>query len=108
MSEHPELKSATVGVSRDNSSDSPHPSRNLSSRAQGYGVAAGYERPYRGRTAESNARQNDEYGPIPDSGYYGSGDSERPFKRGQAGYNEELLWYPPQYGEVTSGDKPTK
>lgn len=96
-------------IAKDDTLNNAHPSRSLTSRAQGYGIAAGYERPYRKKTAEPLARrQKDEYGPIPDSGYYGSGDSARPFKRGQAGYNEELLWYPSQYGEVTSGYEPTE
>ncbi|MFY9607145.1 MAG: hypothetical protein WAU45_00860 [Blastocatellia bacterium] len=94
---------------KEESSKGPHPSRSLISRAEGYGIAAGYERPYRRRrTAEPHVRQKDEYGPIPDSGYYGSGESARPFKRGQAGYREELLWYQPQYGEETSGYEPTE
>ena len=108
MAVHREPRNATVGAPKENSSESTHPSRNLSSRAHGYGVAAGYERPHKGKTAEPRARHKDEYGPIPDSGYYGSGDSVRPFKRGQAGYNEELLWYLPQYGEATSGYEPPK
>lgn len=106
MSGRRQPKRAQVGMSKENSLDLPHPSRSLSSRAQGYGIAAGYERPYRGGKAEPHALQKDEYGPIPDSGYYGSGDSARPFKRGQAGYSEEMLWYAPQYGEVTSGFEP--
>ena len=89
-------------------SASAHPSRSLRSRARGYGIAAGYERPYRPKTAAQATSQLDEYGPIPHSGYYGAGDSARPFKRGQAGYNEELLWYPTQYGEKTSGYEPVK
>jgi len=108
MSGQRQPKSALVGVPKENSLDPPHPSRSLPSRAHGYGIAAGYEKPYRGRTAEPKARQKDEYGPIPDSGYYGSGDSARPFKRGQAGYSEELLWYTPQYGEETIGYEPKK
>ncbi|HSF24875.1 MAG TPA: hypothetical protein VLE20_11680 [Blastocatellia bacterium] len=85
-----------------------HPSRSLPSRAQGYGIAAGYERPYLRTPPEPHARQKDEYGPIPHSGYYGSGDAARPFKRGQAGYREELPWYLPQYGEQTSGHESTE
>lgn len=108
MSGESQQKRATVAAPKEESSSASHPSRSLTSRAQGYGIAAGYERPYRRGTAEPHARQKDEYGPIPDSGYYGSGDSARPFKRGQAGYSEELLWYPPQYGEQTSGYEPTE
>jgi hypothetical protein len=103
-----EKKEVRSGTAKDDTLHSAHPSRSLPSRAEGYGIAAGYERPYRNRTAEPHARQKDEYGPIPDSGYYGSGDSARPFKRGQAGYSEELLWYPAQYGEETSGYEPTE
>jgi hypothetical protein len=94
--------------SKDDTSNRQHPSRSLPSRAQGYGVAAGYEKPYRPRTAKPASAKPDEYGPIPHSGYYGAGDSARPFKRGQAGYSEELLWYPAQYGEKTSGFEPSK
>ncbi|MEK6301103.1 MAG: hypothetical protein AABO41_10310 [Acidobacteriota bacterium] len=103
-------KSSEIGgvASKDRSSSGPHPSRNLHSRAQGYGVAAGYEKPYLPRTAKPAVAKPDEYGPLPHSGYYGAGDSARPFKRGQAGYSEELLWYPAQYGEKTSGFEPSK
>lgn len=101
-----EKREVWPATAKDDTANNAHPSRSLSSRAQGYGIAAGYERPYRKRTAEPHVRQKDEYGPIPDSGYYGSGDSARPFRRGQAGYSGELLWYPPQYGEQTSGYEP--
>ena len=103
-----EKRNTRGGAVKDDTLNTAHPSRSLSSRSAGYGIAAGYERPYRKRTAEPSVRQNDEYGPIPDSGYYGSGDSARPFKRGQAGYSDELLWYQPQYGEETSGYEPTE
>ena len=105
--EHSQISAATLAVSNEPLSTA-HPSRNLASRANGYGIAAGYERPYRKKAAQGPAHQLDEYGPIPDSGYYGSGDSARPFNRGQAGYSEELLWYPPQYGELTSGYEPAE
>jgi hypothetical protein len=79
----------------------PHPSRSLEPRARGYGIGGGYERPYRKRptTADEPAEV---YGPLPHSGYYGSGIGSERFRRGQAGYNEELSWYGPQYGEKTS------
>lgn len=101
-------KGAAVSTSKEESSGALHPSRSFASRAEGYGIAAGYEKPYRRRSGELPARQKDEYGSIPDSGYYGSGESTRPFKRGEAGYSEELRWYPPQYGEATSGYEPNK
>jgi len=102
-------RSELVGsASKGDSSNNPHPSRSLPSRAHGYGVAAGYEKPYRPKAAAPSAGKRDEYGPIPHSGYYGAGDAARPFKRGQAGYSEELLWYPSQYGEITSGYEPEK
>jgi hypothetical protein len=95
-------------ASKGDSSNNPHPSKSLPSRAHGYGVAAGYEKPYRPKAAAPSAGKRDEYGPIPHSGYYGAGDAACPFKRGQAGYSEELLWYPSQYGEMTSGYEPEK
>src|SRR5215468_7746633 len=83
-----------------------HPSRALSARAKGFGIAAGYERPYRkektgarglaASSAGSNASYNgrEVYGPLPPAGYYGAGTaSSRPFERGQAGFTEELPWY---------------
>jgi len=108
MAEKSKSSETGAGASTDGSSGSPHPSRSLPSRAHGYGVAAGYEKPYRPKTAKPVGAKPDEYGPIPHSGYYGTGDSARPFKRGQAGYSEELLWYPAQYGENTSGFEPSK
>jgi hypothetical protein len=96
------------GASKEDSSSKMHPSRSLPSRAHGYGVAAGYERPYRPKAAAPSAGKRDDYGPIPHSGYYGAGNAAFPFKRGQAGFGEELLWYPSQYGETTSGYDPEK
>ena len=43
------------------------------------------------------------YGPLPHAGYYGAGAGPRPFKKGQAGFSNELSWYRLQYGEKTSG-----
>jgi hypothetical protein len=84
-----------------------HPSRNLGSRARGFGIGGGYERPYRKERAKTADSDEGLYGPLPHSGYYGSGVGERPFKRGQAGFTDELSWYRSQYGEKTSGyDKP--
>lgn len=100
-------REASAGVLKEDSSNKQHPSRNLASRARGYGIAAGFEKPYRTKK-ESPLSRSGEYGPIPHSGYYGAGDGAFPFKRGQAGYSEELLWYPPQYGEMTSGCDPEK
>lgn len=83
-------------------SASGHPSRNLGPRAKGYGIGGGYEKPYRGRPTVKD-RQRDIYGPVPHSGYYGAGAGKERFERGQAGFDEELSWYGPQYGENTSG-----
>ncbi len=80
----------------------PHPSRNLEPRARGYGIGGGYERPYRKQPRPVD-RQNDSYGPVPHSGYYGAGAECDRFEIGQAGYNKELSWYALQYGEKTSG-----
>jgi len=84
------------------SSPQGHPSRNLEPRARGYGIGGGYERPYRKRPAPVS-RESDSYGPLPHSGYYGAGAASERFERGRAGYNQELSWYGPQYGEKTSG-----
>jgi hypothetical protein len=84
-------------------SQQPHPSRNLSARAKGYGIGGGYERPYRkekSRPAEASAEL---YGPMPPGGYYGTGIGARPFERGRAGFDDEMSWYRSQYGETTSG-----
>ena len=78
-----------------------HPSRKLDMRASGYGIAAGYEKPYE-RKRQRELRE-ESYGPIPHSGYYGSGEALRPFKIGQAGFGRETDWYRNQYGEQTSG-----
>jgi hypothetical protein len=80
----------------------PHPSRNLEPRARGYGIGGGYERPYR-KQPNPIDRRSESYGPVPHSGYYGSGAASERFELGQAGYNRELSWYTLQYGEKTSG-----
>ena len=82
-----------------------HPSRSLEPRARGYGIGGAYERPYRD-ARKTASEQVESYGPLPHSGYYGAGvaGSAR-FQRGQAGYNKELSWYGPQYGETTSGKR---
>jgi hypothetical protein len=79
-----------------------HPSRSLEVRSTGYGIGGGYERRYRGRTAPADA-QDEPYGPVPHSGYYGAGTGLERFKRGQAGYGNELPWFIQQYGQKTSG-----
>lgn len=79
-----------------------HPSRSLKSRSVGYGIGGGYERPYKKEKAKP-ADGNQMYGPLPHAGYYGSGEGERPFERGEAGFTDELSWYRTQYGEQTSG-----
>jgi hypothetical protein len=80
-----------------------HPSRNLTARTRGFGIGGGYERPYRKERSKPADSDKELYGPIPHSGYYGSGTGARPFKRGQASFNEEMDWYRSQYGESTSG-----
>jgi hypothetical protein len=80
-----------------------HPSRRLELRAKGYGIGGGYERPYRKEKSKPADDRRELYGPMPHSGYYGTGNSERPFKLGQASFNEEMSWYRNQYGEETSG-----
>jgi hypothetical protein len=80
-----------------------HPSRNLDARSQGFGVASGYERPFKKDEERTIEREQDLYGPIPHAGYFGAGIGLRPFKSGQAGFSIELDWYKKQYGEKTSG-----
>jgi hypothetical protein len=80
-----------------------HPSRNLQSRSGGFGIGGGYERPYRKENSKKSENEEGLYGPLPHAGYYGSGTADRPFKKGQAGFAEELPWYRLQYGERTSG-----
>jgi hypothetical protein len=81
----------------------PHPSRSLQARARGFGVAAGYERPYRQRKTAPSKGRKAMYGTLPHAGYYGIGTGARPFSAGQAGFADELTWYGPQYGEDTRG-----
>jgi len=83
--------------------EKPHPSRRLEMRSGGYGIAAGYEKPYKRARVEQKKPRNESYGPIPHSGYYGAGEALRPFKAGQAGFEKELDWYRNQYGKETSG-----
>jgi len=81
----------------------PHPSRNLSARAKGYGIGGGYERPYRKEKSRPAEASGELYGPMPPGGYYGTGVGARPFERGRAGFEDEINWYRSQYGETTSG-----
>ena len=83
--------------------EKPHPSRKLEMRSAGYGIAAGYEKPYKRAKGEQKHARDESYGPIPHSGYYGAGEALRPFKVGQAGFDKELEWYRNQYGKETSG-----
>ena len=83
--------------------EKPHPSRRLEMRSGGYGIAAGYEKPYKRTKVEQKKTRDESYGPIPHSGYYGAGEALRPFKVGQAGFDKELEWYRNQYGRETSG-----
>lgn len=82
--------------------ETSNPSRSLEPRARGYGIGGAYEKPYRSVRAVDGERV-EEYGPLPHSGYYGTGAGSARFHRGQAGYNKELSWYGPQYGENTIG-----
>jgi hypothetical protein len=87
--------------------ETSHPSRSLEPRARGYGIGGAYERPYRdARTTADERELVESYGPLPHSGYYGTGAAgSARFHRGQAGYDKELSWYGPQYGEITSGKR---
>ena len=85
-----------------------HPSRRLELRSQGYGIGGGYERPYRKERAKKADADEGLYGPLPHSGYYGAGEAARPFKAGQATFQNELSWYEKQYGESTSGYEKSK
>ena len=97
-----DVSSVTHGASTTGSLKA-HPSRSLGPRAKGYGIGGGYERPYtRDRSGKRDSRRG-LYGPLPHSGYYGSGTANRPFKTGQASFSDELEWYRKQYGERTSG-----
>ena len=88
---------------------SVHPSRSLVARTHGFGIAAGYERPYRQRNSKPGKGRKGMYGTLPHAGYYGVGAGSRPFPAGQAGFADELAWYRSQYGEATSGyGKPKK
>lgn len=88
-------------LNKETERENRHPSRNLEPRARGYGIGGGYEKPYRKRTAAAD-EPAEVYGPLPHSGYYGSGAGSERFRRGQAGFKQELSWYGPQYGEKTS------
>lgn len=84
-----------------------HPSKSLEARQNGFGVAAGIEKPYE-RAVDKEVIKDKEkeveekYASIPHSGYYGTGLGARPFKKGQASFNDEISWYKTQYGETTS------
>ena len=89
-------------------SSKQHPSRRLELRSGGYGIGGGYERPYRKEKAKRGDAEEELYGPLPHSGYYGAGEAARPFKMGQATFQNELSWYKKQYGESTSGYEKSK
>jgi hypothetical protein len=82
-----------------------HPFKNLKIRQNGFGVAAGHEKPYiKGSiNPEINLEihEMELYSSLPHSGYYGIGLGSRPFRREQASYSEEVSWYRTQYGEST-------
>src|SRR5688572_13558587 len=50
-----------------------HPSRRLELRSRGYGIGGGYERPYRKEKTKKGDAEQELYGPLPHSGYYGAG-----------------------------------
>jgi hypothetical protein len=80
-----------------------HPSRSLPARRRGYGIGGGYEKP-RTRGAQKNEQAPPgRYGAIAHGGYYGSGGGSRPFKLGQATFEDEIEWYKAQFGEDSSG-----
>jgi hypothetical protein len=85
-----------------------HPSRDLNARRKGFGIGGGYERAYRREKQSPGDSEKGLYGPLPHSGYYGTGMGERPFKKGQASFNEELSWYRSQYGERATDYKGEK
>jgi hypothetical protein len=78
-----------------------HPSKSLEVRQNGFGIASGIEKPYRKENLDITKGVNEQYASIPHSGYYGVGLGVRPFKEGQASFNDEILWYKVQYGETT-------
>ena len=96
------IKKEDMVVEDERPSSSSHPSRNLEPRSRGYGIGGGYERPYRKRPKPADDPQ-ESYGPVPHSGYYGSGAKSERFERGEAGFSTEGSWYAKQYGEKTSG-----
>ncbi len=94
-----ELRTSNSGLTRGTRA---HPSKILEARKRGYGIGGGYERPYRKEKAQTGDNKAELYGPLPHAGYYGAGTAARPFKRGQAGFSDEIEWYKSQYGERTS------
>ena len=87
------------------SNSTEHPSKDYKVRSEGFGIAAGIEKPYKGTQIEGLVDARELYSPIPHSGYYGVGLGTRPFKEGQASFNDEMDWYKKQYGESTQGSK---
>jgi hypothetical protein len=85
-----------------------HPSRVLDLRKNGYGIGGGYERPLKQPEKIRTDNRDGLYGPIPTAGYYGGGTADIRFKVGQAGFRDELSWYPAQYGEETGFSKESK
>jgi hypothetical protein len=79
-----------------------HPSKDLTVRQNGFGIAGGVEKPYKREESNNEKLIGEQYAPIPHSGYYGVGLGTRPFKEGQASFNDEMAWYKSQYGENTS------
>jgi len=102
MADDTTLSDSTEAKEAETHATNDHPSRNLHPRARGYGIGGGFEKPYRKRITPADQRSGS-YGPVPHSGYYGAGAGAERFERGEAGFQRELAWYGPQYGENTSG-----
>ena len=79
-----------------------HPATSLDARRNGFGIGGGYEKP---RSKRLESKTSSVYGPVPHSGYYGSGSAARRFSIGQAGFTAEAPWFESQFGVNTSGDK---
>lgn len=79
-----------------------HPSRSLEARSTGFGIGGGYERPYRKKEKSRADSAKGLYGAIAQTGLYGGDKKAQRFQEGEAGFKEELEWYPKQFGEKTA------
>ncbi|HLG13774.1 MAG TPA: hypothetical protein VJH03_04500 [Blastocatellia bacterium] len=80
-----------------------HPSKSPALRKRGYGIGGGMEKPRGSGSVNDTERLKGSIGPLPHSGYFGAGESARPFKAGEARFGAEISLYGFQYGEITSG-----